>query len=179
MGRTWSPSDTSETDTEVFAHLVSCLRRKHPEWALEDVVRVALAPVHGAFGLVFAFADLPDVLIACRRGSPLIVGVGEGEFFVASDASAVVEHTKQVEYVGENELVRLSRSGYAVSSLAPGGGAAGPRAPALAKLELTLEAIEKGGYKHFKLKEIMEQPAALTNARHPARSATNRCSSIA
>lgn len=155
---------TSETDTEVFAHLVSCLRRKHPEWALEDVVRVALAPVHGAFGLVFAFADEPDVLIACRRGSPLIVGVGEGEFFVASDASAVVEHTKQVEYVGENELVRLCRSGYTVSSLAPGGGAAGPRAPALVKLELTLDAIEKGGFKHFMLKEIMEQPAALTNA---------------
>ena len=155
---------TSDTDTEVFAHLVSSLRRKQPDWPLEDVVRAALVPVHGAFGLVFAFADQPDLLIACRRGSPLIIGVGEGEYFVASDASAVVEHTKHVEYVNENELVRLTRGGYSVSSLAPGGGAAGPRAPALVKLELTLEAIEKGGYKHFMLKEIMEQPAALTNA---------------
>ena len=154
---------TSETDTEVIAHLAAAVRRKQPGWALEDVVRAAVAPVHGAFGLVFAFAEAPDVLIACRRGSPLIVGVGDGEFFVASDASAVVEHTKHVEYVGENELVTLTRKGYSVSSLALGGGAAGPRAPALVKLELTLEAIEKGGFKHFMLKEIMEQPVSLRN----------------
>ena len=162
----------SETDTEVFAHLVASVRRAHADWSLEAVVRAALAPVHGAFGLVFAFADEPDVLIAARRGSPLIIGVGEHELFVASDASAVVEHTKQVEYLQENELVRLTRGGsYVVSSLLDGGGggaaasgAAAERPHALVQLEMTLDAIEKGGYKHFMLKEIMEQPAALTNA---------------
>ncbi len=80
----------SDTDTEVFAHLVHSVRAKHPGMPLDMVVRTALVPVHGAFGLVFSFADQPDLLIGCRRGSPLIVGVGEGEYFLASDASAVI-----------------------------------------------------------------------------------------
>jgi len=74
----------------VFAHLVASVRAKHPEMPLDMVVRTALLPVHGTFGLVFAFQDQPDLLIGARRGSPLIVGVGEGEYFLASDASAVV-----------------------------------------------------------------------------------------
>lgn len=80
----------SDTDTEVFAHLVHSVRAKHPGMPLDMVVRTALQPVHGAFGLVFTFSDQPDLLIGCRRGSPLIVGVGEGEYFLASDASAVI-----------------------------------------------------------------------------------------
>lgn len=87
----------SETDTEVFAHLVASVRAKHPGMPLDAVVRLALHPVHGTFGLVFAFEDQPDLLIGARRGSPLIVGVGEGEYFLASDASAIVVSQRRWE----------------------------------------------------------------------------------
>lgn len=151
----------SETDTEVFAHLIASVRAKHPDLSLDKIVRLALQPVVGTFGLVVMFADQPDLLIGCRRGSPLIVGVGDGEYFLASDASAVVEHTKNVEYIEENEMVVITRAGYAVSSLDVD--APVSRDPQLHQLELTLEAIEKGGYDHFMMKEIMEQPTVLTN----------------
>ena len=118
--------------------------------------------VEGAFGVCFVFADQPDLLIGARRGSPLLVGVGDGEFFLASDASAILEHTKTVEYLNESEMVVLSRAGYVISSLDVSTPVT--REHVLHKLEMSLEAIEKGGYKHFMLKEIMEQPAALTNA---------------
>jgi tRNA pseudouridine(38-40) synthase len=152
----------SETDTEVFAHLVCDVRKKHPALDLESVVRLALASVEGAFGVCFIFADRPDLLIGARHGSPLLLGVGDGEFFLASDASAVVEHTKTVEYLKEREMVSISSAGYVISSL----DVAHPdaRAHELVKIDLSLEAIEKGGYKHFMLKEIMEQPRALRDA---------------
>jgi hypothetical protein len=119
--------------------------------------------VEGAFGVCFVFADQPDLLIGARRGSPLLVGVGDGEYFLASDASAILEHTKTtVEYLNESELVVLSRAGYVISSLDVSTPVT--REHVLHKLEMSLEAIEKGGYKHFMLKEIMEQPVALTNA---------------
>jgi glucosamine--fructose-6-phosphate aminotransferase (isomerizing) len=118
--------------------------------------------VEGAFGVCFVFADQPDLLIGARRGSPLLVGVGDGEYFLASDASAILEHTKTVEYLNESEMVVLSRAGYVISSLDVSTPVT--REHVLHKLEMSLEAIEKGGYKHFMLKEIMEQPVALTNA---------------
>ena len=123
---------------------------------------VHFTQVEGAFGVCFVFADQPDLLIGARRGSPLLVGVGDGEYFLASDASAVLEHTKTVEYLNEAEMVVISRAGYIISSL----DTATPvtRAHVLHKLEMSLEAIEKGGYKHFMLKEIMEQPVAMANA---------------
>ena len=152
----------SETDTEVFAHLVTDVRKKNPALALESVVRLALTSVEGAYGVCFIFADRPDLLIGARHGSPLLLGVGDGEFFLASDASAVVEHTKSVEYLKEREMVSISRAGYVISSI----DVADPlvRAPDLVRIDLSLEAIEKGGYKHFMLKEIMEQPRALRDA---------------
>ena len=118
--------------------------------------------MEGAFGVCFVFSDQPDLLIGARRGSPLLVGVGDGEYFLASDASAILEHTKTVEYLNESEMVVISRVGYVISSL----DAATPvsREHVLHRLEMSLEAIEKGGYKHFMLKEIMEQPVAIANA---------------
>ena len=118
--------------------------------------------VEGAFGVCFIFADQPDLLIGARRGSPLLVGVGEGEYFLASDASAIVEHTKVVEYLNESEMVTITRAGYIISSLDVETPVV--RNPSLVRLEISLEALEKGGYKHFMLKEIMEQPKALTDA---------------
>ncbi len=152
----------SETDTEVFAHLVARERRKQPGASLEAIVRLALHLVEGAFGVCFIFAERPDVIIGARHGSPLLLGVGEGEFFLASDASAVVEHTKSIEYLKEREMVTVTTAGYAVSSLDVA--VPLPRSPELVRVELSLEAIEKGGFKHFMLKEIMDQPRALRDA---------------
>ena len=152
----------SETDTEVFAHLVADVRRKQPDASLEAVVRLALQHVEGAFGVCFLFSERPDVIIGARHGSPLLLGVGAGEFFLASDASAVVEHTKSIEYLKEREMVTVTTGGYTVSSLDVA--LPLPRSPELVRVELSLEAIEKGGYKHFMLKEIMEQPRALRDA---------------
>jgi glucosamine--fructose-6-phosphate aminotransferase (isomerizing) len=119
----------SETDTELFAHLVEDMKKKHPDLPLDAVVRLALQPVRGfngvcvqsapssvpsylplqikgAFGVCFIFKDSPDLLIGARRGSPLLLGVGDGEYFLASDASAVVEHTNVVEYLQVSSRVR-------------------------------------------------------------------------
>jgi len=152
----------SDTDTEVLAFLISDVRKKQPELSPDMVVRVALQHVEGAFGVCILFSDMPDLIIGARHGSPLLLGVGEGEYFLASDASAVVEHTKSVEYLKEKEMVMVTSSGYTISSL----NVTSPivRSPELQRVEMSLEAIEKGGYKHFMLKEIMEQPRALKDA---------------
>ena len=148
----------SETDTEVLAHLLADMRKKQPALSHEGVVRAALRLVTGAFGVAVVFADRPDLLIGARHGSPLLLGVGDGEFFLASDASAIVEHTSVVEYIGERELVSVTRAGYTITSLddegtgEAGGAAIGERAPRLERLELTLSAIEKGGFAHFMLR---------------------------
>ena len=185
----------SETDTEVLAHLLADVRKKRPALSPAGAVRAALRLVTGAFGVAVVFADQPDLLIGARHGSPLLLGVGCGEYFLASDASAIVEHTSVVEYLAERELVVITRAGYTITSLdaadedeaaaaeaaaeaAPlgagaeaatssasrGGGGAGGREPKLQRLELTLSAIEKGGFEHFMAKEIFEQPSALRNA---------------
>jgi glucosamine--fructose-6-phosphate aminotransferase (isomerizing) len=152
----------SETDTEVFAHLVYDVRKKNPNLDLESVVRLALTSVEGAYGVCFIFSDRPDLLIGARHGSPLLLGVGDGEYFLSSDASAVIEHTKTVEYLKEREIVVISSAGYTISSI--DATTPGIRSPELVRIELSLDEIEKGGYKHFMLKEIMEQPRALRDA---------------
>ena len=153
----------SETDTEVLAHLIADVRKKAgPAVALDAVVREALRHVEGAFGVCVVFADAPDLLIGARRGSPLLLGVGDGEFFLASDASAIVEHTKVVEYLKEGEMVAVTRASFTISSL--DADKPGARSPQLQTLELSLGAIEKGGFEHFMLKEIMEQPRSLRDA---------------
>lgn len=165
----------SQTDTELLAHLVEDMRTLMPTARWSQVVAMALALVTGAYGVVFMFEDEPDLLIGARKGSPMILGVGKGEYMLASDASAVVEHTDEVIYLREGELVELSRAEYkimAIDSLVNRWtqSMASPRAEdgvlehPITKLELSLEQIEKGGYEHFMLKEIMDQPNALRNA---------------
>jgi glutamine---fructose-6-phosphate transaminase (isomerizing) len=156
----------SETDTEVLAHLVHDTRHQHPELAPEDAVRKALTLITGAFGVVFMFADQPDLLVGARRGSPLILGVKDGEYLLASDASAIVEHTKHVVYLEEDTLVAVRRGGYHVSHITEKDEHGHPviHDPEVVELELSLEKIEKGGHKHFMIKEILEQPEVLSNA---------------
>lgn len=161
----------SETDTELLAHLVEDLRLQMPGAKWSQVVANALSLVTGAYGVVFMFDDQPDLLIGARKGSPLLMGVGEGEYMLASDASAIIEHTKSCVYLNEGDLVEITRSGYQVKRIDQLVSWADPSSPRedglihheIVKLQLSLEEIEKGGYEHFMLKEIMDQPHALQN----------------
>ena len=144
----------SETDTEVLAHLVGEFYRGN----LEEAVALALRDVEGAYGLAFISADEPNVLVAARKGSPLLVGVGENEWFVASDASPLLQYTRSVVYLDDGEMAVLTREGYRVRTL----DTARISKP-IAQIEWDLATIERGGYAHFMLKEICEQPESLRN----------------
>ncbi len=144
----------SETDTEVLAHLVGeCYQD-----SLEEAVAQALREVDGAYGIAVICSDDPDVLVAARKGSPLLVGVGEDEWFVASDASAILAHTRSVVYLDDGEMVVLTRNGYHVRDLA----ATRIEKP-VSQIEWDLATIERGGFAHFMLKEIFEQPHTVRN----------------
>jgi glucosamine--fructose-6-phosphate aminotransferase (isomerizing) len=145
---------TSETDTEVLAHLVGELY----QGSLEEAVAAALREVEGAYGIAVISADEPDVLVAARNGSPLIVGVGENERFVASDASPLLEHTRSVIYLDDGEMVVLTRDGYRVRDLE-----VKHIDKPVNRIDWDLATIERGGYEHFMLKEICEQPESLAN----------------
>ncbi|KAF4666707.1 hypothetical protein FOL47_003943 [Perkinsus chesapeaki] len=159
---------TSETDTELLAHLVADVRKQmgpEPSWSV--IVSCALSIVTGAYGVVFMFEDEPDLLIGARKGSPLILGVGDGEYMLASDGSAVVEYTKDVVFIRDGELVEVRRSGYRLRTIE---GISTRQMSIdeevtnpLVQLEVSLEQIEKGGYPHFMIKEIMDQPNCIRN----------------
>ena len=144
----------SETDTEVLAHLFA----RYYEGDLEKAVQRGLRDVRGAYGLAVIHADEPDVLVAARNGSPLIIGVGDGEYIVASDASAIIEHTTRVVYLEDKEIAAVRRDAIRTSTLD-----AVPTYKQIQEVEWSLEQIEKKGYSHFMLKEIMEQPESLAD----------------
>lgn len=145
----------SETDTEVLAKLVGHFY----EGKLDDAVRRALREVRGTFGIAVLHADEPDTVVAARRGSPLIIGVGKDEYLVASDAAAIVQHTPQVIYLSDNEVATVTRSGFRTTTLD-----AAVVTKAIEEVEMTLEQLELGGHQHFMAKEIFEQPEALRTA---------------
>ncbi len=155
----------SKTDSEVLAHLIedflyrgkSRPSGKDGTFQLEQAVRSVLKCVEGTFGLAVIFAD-SNKIIAARRGSPLVVGIGDGEMFVASDVSALMGHTKRVVYLDENELAVVAKDGYQVSDL--DGNCVGKE---VKEIQWSLEQIEKEGYKFFMEKEIFEQPEAVRN----------------
>lgn len=143
----------SETDSEVLAHLIE----KFYNGNLETAVAKALALVEGSYGLV-ALSIKENKLVAVRQSSPLIIGVGEGETFVASDIPAILNHTKQVIYLKDNDLAVIDSQGYRIQNLA---GQTMDRQ--IEEVKLNIEQIEKKGFKHFMLKEIFEQPQSLAN----------------
>ncbi len=145
---------TTETDTEVLAQLIAHFY----EGDLEQAVRRALHEVTGTYGIAVVCADEPEVIIAARKGSPLIIGVGHGEHLLASDASAILAHTKQVVYLGDGEMARLTADDLRLATLD-----AVPIAKDIEEVEWSLEQIELAGYDHFMFKEICEQPEALEN----------------
>jgi glucosamine--fructose-6-phosphate aminotransferase (isomerizing) len=145
---------TSDTDTEVIAHLIE----EAFDGNLEDAVIEALWQIEGTYGIAVISSDDKDKLVAARKGSPLLIGLGEGEYFVASDASAILAHTREVVYLDDGELAVLTRKGYSVIDLR-----AQERDKKVSKIDWDLSQIERGGFEHFMLKEIFEQPQTIEN----------------
>jgi glucosamine--fructose-6-phosphate aminotransferase (isomerizing) len=144
----------SETDTEVLVQLIGHFYSGD----IEHAVRSALHEVQGTYGIAVLCADEPDRLVAARKGSPLIVGVGNGEYLIASDASAIIEHTTQVVYLSDSEMAVVTRDGFRTTTLD-----AVPVTKDVQEVEWSLEQIELGGHEHFMQKEIFEQPQSLRN----------------
>ena len=145
---------TSDTDTEVIAHLIE----EAFDGNLEDAVIEALWQIEGTYGIAVISSQDKDKLVAARKGSPLLIGLGEGEYFVASDASAILNYTREVVYLDDGELAVLTRKGYSVIDLR-----AQERDKKVSKIDWDLSQIERGGFDHFMLKEIFEQPQTIEN----------------
>jgi len=144
----------SQTDTEVLAMLIGELY----DGDLEKAVQAALREVTGAYGIVVMCEKEPDTLVAARKGSPLMVGVGNGEYIVASDGSAIISHTSQAFALEDYQVVKMTPKGFRTSTIHNV-----PVTPKVEQLELELAELELGGYQHFMQKEIFEQPKALRN----------------
>jgi glucosamine--fructose-6-phosphate aminotransferase (isomerizing) len=158
---------TSDTDTEVLLNFIEDIKNNN-QCSLEEAVRIALKRVVGAYVIVLIDADNPDTLIAARKGSPLVIGIGEGEYFLASDASPIIEYTKEVVYVNDYELAIIKADELILKNLGNE-----KITPFVQKLDMELAAIEKGGYEHFMLKEIFEQPQTIYDCLRGRLDATN------
>lgn len=153
-------SFTSSTDSEVLVQLISELYYNNNEkLSFEDAVRAALQEVIGAYGIVVICEDEPGKIIAARMGSPLVLGVGEGEFLIASDASPIIEHTRNVIYLDDNELVLIEDENFSISKI----DSKTIINKTLSKIDLTIEEIEKGEFPHFMIKEIHDQRHSISD----------------
>ena len=149
----------SDTDTEVLVHLIEDVQ-KNSKVSLFEAVRIALSEVIGAYAIVIIDQDNPNELIAARKSSPLVIGIGEGEYFLASDATPIVEYTKNVVYLDDDEIALISlKKGLTLRTIGNE-----EKTPYIQELEMHLEALEKGGYEHFMLKEIYEQPQSILDS---------------
>jgi glucosamine--fructose-6-phosphate aminotransferase (isomerizing) len=146
---------TSETDTEVLVHLIE----KYYKGDLEGSVRETLKQISGSFAIVAIHADEADTIVAARCESPLVIGVGSGENFLASDVAAVLDHTNEVAYIMDGEIVKLTKEGFEISTIA-----GEPVSRDTETITWSVEDAEKGGYEHYMLKEIFEQPMAIHNS---------------
>ncbi|MDF3077118.1 MAG: glmS [Sphingobacteriaceae bacterium] len=148
----------SDTDTEVLIHFIEEIKNQE-KVSLREAVRIALNRVVGAYAIVVMSQDEPDQLIAARKGSPLVIGIGEKEYFIASDASPIVEYTKNVVYLKDSEIAFLSREDMLIKHIDNT-----VQTPYIQELEIKLDMLEKGGYDHFMLKEINEQPRSIKDS---------------
>lgn len=149
----------SETDTEVLIHLIEDIQLNE-QVPLPEAVQIALNQVVGAYAIVIIDKNDPNTLIVARKGSPLVVGIGEGEFFVASDATPIVEYTREVVYLNDEEIAIISRHGeLKIRTIANI-----EKTPYVQTLEINLSALEKEGFDHFMLKEIYEQPRSIRDS---------------
>ncbi len=147
----------TQTDTEVLAHLIDRFLKKEKD--LLHAVRKALLQVEGTFGIAVISSKFPNQMIAARRGSPLVLGIGNDEFFVASDVSAIIIHTKKVIYLQDNEIVDINYDSFEITTLDKEIVEA-----VISEVDWDISSISKGDYKHFMLKEIFEQPTSVYNA---------------
>lgn len=147
----------SETDSEVFIKFIEDIYVNN-KISLEEAVRLALHKVVGAYAIVIMNIEEPDTLIAARKGSPLVIGVGEDEYFLASDATPIIEYTNQVVYLDDYEIAVIRENRLQIKTIENV-----ETNPYINQLEMELEAIEKGGYEHFMLKEINEQPRSIAD----------------
>ena len=145
----------SETDTEVLVNLIEYIYLKGKVSA-ETAVRLALRKVIGAYGLVIICTDEPDQLIAARKGSPLVIGVGKGEYFIASDATPIIEHTKSVVYLNDNDIAVIRKDDLVLNTLENN-----HFTPKVQTIDFDIGEIDKGEFEHFMLKEIFEQPRSI------------------
>ncbi|MEW5841804.1 MAG: glutamine--fructose-6-phosphate transaminase (isomerizing) [Bacteroidota bacterium] len=147
----------SETDTEVLAHLIDhYLKLKH---SLFQAVRYALNEVEGTYGIVVIYKNEPNKMVAARKGSPLVLGIGQNENFVASDVNALIAHTKQVVYLEDGEIAEIYKDRFNTKTIADE-----TIIKEIHQVDMGIDEITKGGYPHFMLKEIMDQPESLYNS---------------
>lgn len=147
----------SQTDTEVFVNFIEDIK-KNENLSLEDALRVALSKVIGAYAIAIISSETPNKLVAARKGSPLVLGLGKDEFFIASDATPIIEYTNEVIYLNDEEIVVIEDGEYLIKNSKDI-----PQTPYIQTLEIELEAIEKGGHEHFMHKEIFEQPKSIAD----------------
>lgn len=148
----------SQTDTEVLVHLIEEIQNRD-SLPIEEAVRIALTRVVGAYAIVVIDQEDPNKIVAARKASPLVVGIGEDEFFLASDATPIIEHTKRVIYLNDEEIVVLNRDGnFQIKSIDNE-----VQNPFIQELDMNIEMLEKGGYDYFMLKEIHEQPTTISD----------------
>ena len=147
---------SSDTDSEVLVHLIDRIWKSDASLDLESATRNALRHVDGAYGICVISSREPDKIVVARKGSPLVIGIGTGEYFVASDAAPIVEHTNKVVYLSDGEMAVVKKDGYVVKTIENV-----QQEKIITELDFSLEKIEKGGFEHFMLKEIFEQPAVM------------------
>ena len=147
----------SDTDSEVFAHLIDSFLKKG--YNLSKSTQMALNEVDGTYGIAVIYSKEPDKIITARKGSPLVIGIGKGENFIASDVSAILAHTKNVIYLDDGEFAEIYRDKYLVKSIADK-----QIEKEIHEINMSIDEIDKGGYPHFMLKEIMEQPESTRNS---------------
>ncbi len=145
----------SDTDSEVLLLFIEDIK-KNQNCRLEEAVRIALKRIVGAYCILLVDKDEPDTIVAARKGSPLVIGIGKGEHFLASDASPIIEYTKDVVYVNDYQIAIVKPDELILKNLGNE-----PETPYITRLDMELAAIEKGGYEHFMLKEIFEQPQTI------------------
>ncbi|MBL6645049.1 MAG: glutamine--fructose-6-phosphate transaminase (isomerizing) [Flavobacteriales bacterium] len=149
----------SDTDTEVLVHLIEEIMKSSEGLDLFEATRVALNEVVGAYAIAVVDTRRPHELVLARKSSPLVIGIGDGEFYIASDAKPIIEYTKNVVYLDDEEVARVSlSSGLKIRTIANH-----KVTPVITELEMAMESIEKGGYEHFMLKEIHEQPRSIAD----------------
>ncbi len=159
----------SDTDTEVLIHLIEDIKQKEGV-RLGEAVRIALNQVVGAYSIVILSKENPDELFAAKKGSPMVIGIGVDEFFIASDATPIIEYTKNVVYIEDEEIAYIERGKELKIKTIKNKA----KTPYVQELEMKLEALEKGGYDHFMLKEIYEQPRSIKDSMRGRLSSENR-----